>query len=587
MLPSVGKLPFPKHLVIKGIASIQSVGKELYGYSEVPFPLLETICFWGMKGWEVWIPHEEEEAKAFPHLRELSIKLCSKLEGLLPKYLPSLEKLVIRSCEKLVVSIESLPRLCKLDIVGCEQMMWGSTIDLSSLKSVVLWDISTHICSTEIFTYGLLKVEEMVIYGSKELTSLCQSTAEWLQDNSSLCRLEIWQCPQLPCGVAEEEEEEGQEQLGMPCRLEYLELNQCERFEKLPKSLCGLSFLEEICITDCPKLVSFPETSMPPQLRIIEIEECNALKSLPEAWMNNSNTYLESLSIKNGTHSNTSLLQFLVVNSCRSLTSLWSRSELPDTLEHIKLWRCYSLASLSSGGNLPMALKSLIDLHKLRHLQKMTIPDCPKLVSFPEEGLPLGNLTSLCIDSCKKLKALPNRIHKLTALKHLSIKNCPSMAMFPVHGFPISLASLEIQDLNIFKPLFDWGLYRLTSLRNLSIGKGCPEVVSFPQEESGMMLPTSLTHLKIQNFLNLERLSSDIQNLTCLEKLCLFACPKLKFLPEDCLPFSLLQLQICDCPLLKQIWEKHGGQNYWPMIARIPLVIIDCLIMKYRPHDQD
>ncbi|XP_044472546.1 putative disease resistance RPP13-like protein 1 [Mangifera indica] len=658
MLPSVGELPFLKHLVIRGMARIQKVEKEFYGYSEVPFPLLETLCFDDMGGWEVWISHEEEESKAFPHLRELSIEWCSKLEGLLPKYLPSLEKLVIKRCEKLVVSVESLPKLCKLEIHRCKQMVRGSTIDLSSLKSVVLWDISTHICPTKRFTYGLSKVEEMMVYGSEELTSLWQSTAEWLQDNSSLCRLKIWQCPQLLCVVAEEEDEEGQEQLGMPCRLEYLELNQCERFEKLPKSLCSLSFLEEICIKDCPKLVSFPETSMPPQLRIIEIEECNALKALPEAWMNNSNTYLESLSIKkcgsltyitkfglplnlkwlnighcnnlwtlidegSGTHSNTSLLEFLVVNSCRSLTSLWSRSELPDTLEHIELWCCYSLASLSSGGSLPMGLKSLIvyqctklesiaerlqnltslehikiffgynlkcfpqDLHKLRHLQKMTISHCHNLVSFPEGGLPLGNLTLLLIDCCEKLMALPNRMHKLTALKHLSIKHCPSMAVFPVHGFPISLESLEIEDLNIFKTQLDWGLYRLTSLKDLSIGEECPEVVSFPQEESGMMLPTSLTYLKIQNFPNLERLSSGIQNLTCLETLSLSACPKLKFLPEDCLPSSLLELYIHGCPLLKQMCKKHRGQNYWPMIARIPYVEIEDEFMEYKPQGQD
>ncbi|XP_044471495.1 putative disease resistance RPP13-like protein 1 [Mangifera indica] len=659
MLPSFGELPFLKHLVIKGMAKIQKVEKGFYGYSEVPFPLLETLCFKYMEGWEVWTPNEEEEAKAFPYLRELSIIWCSKLEVLLPKYLPSLEKLVITGCKKLVVSVESLPKLCKLSISSCKQMEWGSTIDLSSLKSVHLGDISTPICPTERFTYGLSKVEEMTISRSGKLTSLWQSTAEWLQDNSSLCRLEIRQCPQLLCLVAEEEQEEGQEQLGMPCRLEYLELYLCERFEKLPKSLCSLSFLKEISINCCPKLVSFPETSMPPQLRIIKIRECNALKSLPEAWVNNSSTYLERLSIKecesltyitkfrlplnlkrldiescnnlgtlineentdSGTHSNTSLLEFLEVHYCRSLTSLWSGSELPHTLERIELWSCDSLASLSSGGNLPMALKSLVvfectklesiaerlqnltslehieissgynltcfppDLHKLRNLQKMFISGFPNLVSFPEEGLPLRNLRLLYIVSCKKLKALPNRIHKLTALKQLIIRDCPSMAMFPVDGFPISLESLEIQDLNIFKPLFDWGLNRLTSLKSLNIGKVSPEV-SFPQEETGMMLPTSLTHLIIQNFPNLERLSSDIQNLTCLERLCLLHCPKLKFLPEDWLS-SLLQLEIYDCPLLKQMWEKHGGINYWPMIARIPYVKIDSCLMKYRTHGQD
>ncbi|XP_044471329.1 putative disease resistance RPP13-like protein 1 [Mangifera indica] len=103
ILPSVGELPFLKHLVIKGMARIRSVGKGFYGYSEVSFPSLETLSFQDMERWEGWIPHENEEAKGFPHLRELSISRCSKLVGLLPKHLPSLEKLVIRSCEQLLL----------------------------------------------------------------------------------------------------------------------------------------------------------------------------------------------------------------------------------------------------------------------------------------------------------------------------------------------------------------------------------------------------------------------------------------------------------------------------------------------------
>ncbi|XP_031271026.1 putative disease resistance protein At3g14460 [Pistacia vera] len=307
---------------------------------------------------------------------------------------------------------------------------------------------------------------------------------------------------------------------------------------------------------------------------------------------------------------NPSLLEYLYIESCDSLTSLWSKSELPAALEYIELWNCEKLVSLSSSENLPEALKCLniyccsrlesiaerlqnhtslerimiswcnnikvlpYNLHKVCHLQEITIQGCPSFVSFPEEGLPSMNLRKLEISNCEELGALPNRIHNLTSLKDISIGWCPSMISFPVNGFPTSLASLCIEDAKFCKPLFDWGLHRLSSLTDLTIDGGCPDVVSFPLEEIGMMLPTSLTCLRISNFPNLECISYDIRNLTSLEKLSLYNCYKLKSFPEEGLPSSLLQLKITRCPILKQRCKKYEGR-YWPIISHIPYIQID------------
>lgn len=67
-----------------------------------------------MQQWEEWIPHGASlEVDGFSELKELSIVNCSKLVGRLPECLPSLEKLIIRNCEKLMVSVSCLPAICK------------------------------------------------------------------------------------------------------------------------------------------------------------------------------------------------------------------------------------------------------------------------------------------------------------------------------------------------------------------------------------------------------------------------------------------------------------------------------------------
>ncbi|KAL6130003.1 hypothetical protein ACLB2K_068385 [Fragaria x ananassa] len=51
-LPPIGQLPFLKTLWIKGLASVESVGAELYGECSLPFPCLETLGFMDMPVWK-------------------------------------------------------------------------------------------------------------------------------------------------------------------------------------------------------------------------------------------------------------------------------------------------------------------------------------------------------------------------------------------------------------------------------------------------------------------------------------------------------------------------------------------------------
>lgn len=621
-LPSVGQLPSLKNLEVCGMSRIKSVGSEFYGNScPITFPSLETLCFEDMIEWEEWNPHGTgQEVEGFPRLRELSLIDCFKLGGRLPECLPSLEKLVIKRCEQLVVSIPSLPKLCKLEIDGCKKVVWRSAIDSGLLDSVVCRNLSNQVFLEGPLKQQLPELEELKINNIEELTYLWQNETWLLQDISSLKRLKIESCPLLQSLVAEEKPD--QQHLSLQCRLEYLEIVHCQGLVKLPQALFSLSSLREVKIWNCSSLVSLPKAWMHnsnPSLERLNIVRCHSLTSiqLPSSLKqleikhcDNLRTLIEEEDIHHRSIKRyTSLLEHLVIRWCPSLTSLFSTKELPATLEHLDVQYCSNLVFLSWSGNLPQALKYLYvsgcsklesiaerldkntsleiirvcycenlkllpgGLHKLYHLQEICVSDCPMLVSFPEGVLPSKKLTKLEIAGCEKLVALPNGMHNLASLRKLEIRDLPSIVSSPEEGFPVNLRSLEIHDMKIWKTLIQWGLYGFTSLRQLIIN-GCQDVVSLSSEGIGMALPASLNHLEIQNFQNLESLSSFGDNLTLLEFLGLSDCPKLRYFPENGLPSSLLKLSVNDCPLIEKKCRKDRGQ-YWPFIARIPCVKIN------------
>ncbi|KAK2664541.1 hypothetical protein Ddye_003115 [Dipteronia dyeriana] len=101
----------------------------------------------------------------------------------------------------------------------------------------------------------------------------------------------------------------------------------------------------------------------------------------------------------------------------------------------------------------------------------------------------------------------------------------------------------------------------LTSLTSLHIG-GSPDIdaESFPEEETGIVLPSSLTHLNITSFDKLKYLSSEgFQNLTSLTSLYIMGCPNLISFTEVGLPSLLLKVLIVESPLLKKQCKRNEG----------------------------
>ncbi|XWS65479.1 hypothetical protein CRYUN_Cryun05aG0116400 [Craigia yunnanensis] len=594
--PSIGKLPFLKALFIKGMSYVNRVGVEFHGENwSNSFPSLEILHFEEMPELKEWNPYQvDEKTRNFNCLRDLSVKKCPKLLGSLPSCLPCLEKLVIHDCQLLVVSVPNPSRLCELEIVGCKEVIHDSSLDLCSLKKVSLSNIKKFTCLTRGSMLGLTKTEFLRIGGCGDLTSLWQNRGGWLAQSRCLRNLEILNCPQLVSMEIGEEKEE-LVQIETLSNLEYLRIKHCERLEKLSTTLYNLTSLRELEIVKCPKLVSFSHNNLPPTLTGLVIKNCDNLHCLLEE---------ESIKI-----SSTSLLNHLIIERCPSLISLSSRGELPVRLQHLKIWSCSKLVYLSSSGQLPVRLKHLrIDLcqmlesiadsfhnntclefifigrcekiqylpdglEKLTHLQQIQIECSRNLVVIPR--LPSTSLRVLRLSWCRKLQALPNGMPILASLQDLEISNCPCLLSFPEEGFPTNLTSLTISKPEILEGLINWGLHKLTSLKRLIIKGGYSDGVSFPHEDRGMMLPSSLRKLAISDFPNVEILSSKgFQNLLSLECLCIVNFPKLKSVLRKDMLLSLLELYIHDCPLLKQRCQRDKGQD-WSNIAHIPFVQID------------
>ncbi|THG20495.1 putative disease resistance protein At3g14460 [Camellia sinensis] len=624
-LPPLGQLPSLKKLYITGMSSLKHVGCEFYGQGGVqPFSLLETLSFENMPEWEDWYTFgDHKEVQPFTRVKSLSLIKCPKLLKMLPTDLPCLNNLEIRDCPKLCGMMpKHLPCLNNLKISKCPQfLVEGSSIRLPSLTSIAMNDVpltslqavlemrsmvddelisanakSKHpssITSLSIgmikklellpkwVTHGLMELEALEITRCEELKTLWKNEARVQHSLPAFRSLKIEGCPQLVSLFEEDEDEDNkgqheqqqQQQEGLPCivrRLEHLTIDNCEKLEKLPRLLHNFTFLGELCVYSCPSLGSFPETGFPCTLKTLKIHDCEALQSLFGCL----------------TQINDNNLQLLDVRDCPSLTCLIScrGGGLPPTLKVLDIWRCKKLEAL-------LVVEEGMEIN-CQSLESVWIRDCDRLKYLPD-ALPnnntnLRNLSRLSLYGCKNLEYIPEGwFHFATNLADLEIKGCKKLKALPHELQSINyLTSLQSLGMNIphwnnnFKKT---GLHSLSSLTELSIS-GAISVAEEEEEEEeagssfpidGKLLPTSLISFWIEDFRNLEKLSSKLfQNLASLESLHIWGCPRLKSLPVQRLPPSLEELWIRGSRKLTRKCEKGKGK-YWPHLAHMPRVDVD------------
>ena len=540
-LPALGRLSSLKILEIEGMNEIRSIGNEFYGEIVNPFRCLECLAFEDMPEWTDWlIPKLGGETKAlFPCLLRLQIKKCPKLSNL-PDCLACLVKLFVIECQELTISIPRFPFLTHLEVNRCnEGILKSMVVDVPSLTQLYIEEISKPSCLWEGLAQPLTTLQGQGIIQCDELACL-----RGLESLSSLRDLWIISCD----GVVSLEEQ------GLPCNLQYLELEGCSNLEKLPNALHTLTSLTYLVIHNCPKLVSFPETGLPPMLRTLWVKNCEGLETLPDGMMINSRA-----------------LDYFEITYCSSLIG-FPRDELPTTLKTLIIQNCEKLESLPDG-----------IMHHTCCLEFLQALKCSSLKSIPRGDFP-STLESLCIWDCNQLESIPGKmLQNLTSLRHLTLCNCPDVMSSSLEVF--STPNLKVLAIangknNVRRPLFARSLHTLTSLEMIYINGPFPDVISFTDDWS-QLLPTSLNILSINDFNNLKSIASiGLQTLISLKVLQFTDCPKLRsFVPKKGLPSTLERLVIQGCPILKKRCLKDKGKD-WPKIAHIPYVEIDRIVQQ-------
>ncbi|VVA36055.1 PREDICTED: putative disease resistance [Prunus dulcis] len=275
-------------------------------------------------------------------------------------------------------------------------------------------------------------------------------------------------------------------------------------------------------------------------------------------------------------------LQELILNQCPKL-----RGSLPCELPCLKNLTVYgcevlhdrratttttnslnykSLEELDIRGGC-QTLLSLLEtklLPNCNRLQRLTLWNCPTLSSFPKDGLPT-TLTLLYINNCRKLEFPPHEmLAKLTSLDNLCIQNsCDSMRSFPLGIFP-KLTTLGIHDcenLESFSLIEEEGaVENLSHLNSLQV-YNCPKMVCFHEGE----LPTpNLSCFLVCGCKNLKSLPERLHTLTALRSLSIWNLPNLESFAEDGgLPPNLRSFSIGNC---KRLRASSVGE-YWGLQA--------------------
>ncbi|XP_022898639.1 putative disease resistance RPP13-like protein 1 isoform X2 [Olea europaea var. sylvestris] len=340
-----------------------------------------------------------------------------------------------------------------------------------------------------------------------------------------------------------------------PFKLESFEVIGCDDLVTLfpsDSTARNLVNLRKVVVESCPSLLSLQEIDALPDLRTLTVEQCGDLELLPTTI---------------------SCLEELFIRECPSLETMMKLQDCSTSLTSVfvKHWVNLNLTNLLGSS------------HNYESLTELYIWSCDGLECFPHGGFPTPNLKILNLRGCRRLKSLPDRMELLWSLLYLEVNDCSSlMEIFPQDNIPPNLSHLDIKYCGKkLKPLGEWNLQKLTFLKNFCFG-GCPELVSFTNnaDEEHCVLPPSLIQLELVDLPNLKILSKGFQNLTSLQQLHIYRCPKLVALPLEDQLQKLSSLWIRDCPLLKKRCLRNKGK-YWPIIADIPDVEIDF----YSIHD--
>ncbi|XP_056165415.1 putative disease resistance RPP13-like protein 1 [Syzygium oleosum] len=480
-----------------------------------------------------------------PHVNIVHLRLheCRKA-----KTLPSLGQL--SSLKELY--IEGLNAICK---VGSE--FYGTRSPFMSLitlefKDMPLWEDWSHWVGTEEVGVLFPRLEHLVIQDCPMLIGRLPSQL------SSLIELEINSCPRMDASPS----------ITSIPSLEKLKFVGCN--EGVLKSLVNLTSLTALVIEDVANLtcLSHGFTSSLIKLEELEMRSCEKLLYL---WQD-----IDVIG-------NLACLKRLVVQNCSEFIYFGAGEgdiELPINLETIELTDCINLEKLPC------------KMHTLSSLINLMVKNCPKLVSFPETGIPTS-VMSLYVSRCNLLQSLPrglsirpdepssgnssnsnNRIDMTSCLQELTIDGCNSLpaSLFNEGRFlPATLKTLKISSCKGVESLAEINVYHLQSLREIGIWS-CENLRSLPpclralslltslalvncpalELECFPPLPLSISRFSLYNCPKIKSLPNQLYQLPCLREFEISECESITRFPHGGLPPQLQELTVWECGNMKQ-----------------------------------
>lgn len=267
-------------------------------------------------------------------------------------------------------------------------------------------------------------------------------------------------------------------------------------------------------------------------------------------------------------HQDITSLQSFIIDTCEKLSDLlitWLTLLLFETFLVINCLHLRSFPSLQEAGSHLQSLGIscgdevlLTRLQSCTSLSSLSIDQCPNLKSIPDLR-ELYSLTHLSIFNCQTLKlaCLPELLACFTSLKYLKINGfCEELDVFP----SLRLSSIQ---------------YLHTSLETLLL-HGWPNVNSLLNKIQHF---TALKHLLILCFDGLEALSEWLCNLSSIQRLDIWSCVNLMYLPTLQAMQRLTKLESLTtlfCPKLKERCAR-GSRAEWSKIANIPHVTIQSI----------
>ncbi|CAL5379282.1 unnamed protein product [Camellia sinensis] len=384
-------------------------------------------------------------------LEKLGISNCEELITLWQNKvrtqvcLPSLCHLQISDCPKLVCLFEEeqekggegskeqqhegLPCMTRLEYLTIEEcgMLKKLPQDLHTYTSLGVLRICNCASLISFPMKGLPSMlRELGVSGCDALESLPE-----LMTLNNLQELKVSECASLTYLLSRG---------GLPSTLKQLGIEGCRNLESLFAEE-GIKIdcpsLETICIKFCWSLKSLPEANNLRNLSELQINYCYNLEPLSLGGHDENNNNMNQLSS----------LQKLCLYKCRAgmVSYFVKEGSFPTNITSLEIGNLRV-------GQLPVPPPSPLEwgLHKLSSLTTLTLDGggwpWGDTVSFPEEGMFLPtSLIDLTICSFPNLERLSyEEFQNLTSLERFEIWSCPRLASFPKEGLPPSLLHLWI-----------------------------------------------------------------------------------------------------------------------------------------------